>query len=107
MRRLVYCILIGILLLTAAACQTKGAAPFTQYTMSEVFGQTTYRPTPEELWKPARVGLKLDSGSQVRTAVGASALLRTEDGLIRLAPNTLLSRWRPTAAYRSRSRWGR
>jgi len=91
MRRLAYCALIGALLLTIAACQPKGAAPSTQYTVSDVFGQTTYRLTPEESWKPARVGLKLDSGSQVRTAVGASALLRTDDGLIRLAPNTLLA----------------
>jgi hypothetical protein len=59
--------------------------------VSEVFGQTTYRETPEEPWKPARVGLDLDSGSQIRTAVGASALLNPEDGLIRLAPDTALA----------------
>jgi hypothetical protein len=59
--------------------------------VSEVFGQTTYRATPEERWQPARDGLALDSGSQVQTAVGASALLRAQEGLIRLAPNTMLA----------------
>jgi hypothetical protein len=91
MRRLVYCALMGALLLAVAACQARQAAPSTQYTVSDMFGQTTYRAKPEEPWSPVRVGLKLDSDAQVRTAVGASALLRTEDSLIRLAPDTLLA----------------
>ena len=91
MRRLVYGVLIGALLLTAAACQPKGAAPSIHYTVSDLFGQATYRPRPEEPWAPARAGLRLDSGTQVRTATGASALLRIADTAIRLAPNTLLA----------------
>jgi hypothetical protein len=91
MRRLGSAVLFAVLLLLAAACQSKEPEPSTEYAISDVFGQSTYRPGAGEPWKPAYVGLKLDTGGQVRTAVGASALLRPEDGLIRLSPNTMLA----------------
>jgi hypothetical protein len=37
------------------------------------------------------MGLVLKPGGQVRAAVGSSILLRTDDGLVRLAPMTVLA----------------
>jgi hypothetical protein len=89
-KRLCILALALVLLLTStSACRSQ--EPSTEYVVSEVFRQTTYRHSGQEAWAPAYDGLVLDTGGQIRTAVGASALLRTEDGLVRLAPGTNLA----------------
>ena len=80
---------LALLLVALPACRSQ--EPSTEFTVSETYGQTTYRHTTEEAWQAAQIGLVLDTGGQVRTAVGASALLQAEDGLVRLAPNTTLA----------------
>jgi cell division septation protein DedD len=82
-------LVVAVLLAAMPACRPQ--EPSTEYVVAEVFGQTTYRHTVQEAWAPAYVGLALDTGGQLRTAVGASALLRAEDGLVRLAPDTTLA----------------
>jgi hypothetical protein len=80
---------LALLLAAAAACRPQ--EPSTEFAIIEVFGQTTYRRAAEDEWLPARMGLALDTGDQIRTAVGASALLQIEDGRVRLAPDTTLA----------------
>ena len=89
MRRLCSYAFLIVTLFAAAACQ-QVRAPST-FTLSEVFGQTSYRTDTQETWSPARIGLRLESGAQARTAVGSSILMRAEDGLARLAPGTSLT----------------
>jgi len=80
---------LALLLAALPACRSQ--EPSTEFTISETYGQTTYRHTTEEAWQAAQIRLVLDTGGQVRTAAGASALLQAEDGLVRLAPNTTLA----------------
>lgn len=80
---------IAVLFLVVA-CQGKSQS-LPAFTLSEVFGQTSYRGDSEGAWQPARVGLELPSGGQVRTAMGASILMRSSDGMARLAPGTSLA----------------
>jgi hypothetical protein len=91
MKRLCFLALVLVSLLAATACREGEEQFSTEYLLTEMFGQTTYRLDAQETWQPARVGLVLDTGSQLRTAHGASALLRTEDGLIRLTPRTTVA----------------
>jgi hypothetical protein len=80
---------LALLLAVGAACRSK--EPSTEFTVTEAFGQTTYRHALEDEWAPVSIGLALDTGGQIRTAVGATALLQSADGLVRLAPDTTLA----------------
>lgn len=88
--RFLYRFSLVVLVLLSAACQ-QGVDPVQLYTLSDVYGQATYRTGPDDSWQPARAGLKLQTGGQVRTAAGSSILLRTVEGLLRLAPSTTLA----------------
>ena len=90
-RRQTYILALALVLLLATLPACRSKEPSTEFVVSEVFGQATYRHTVQDVWSPAYIGLALDTGGQLRTAVGASALLQTTDGLVRLAPNTTLA----------------
>lgn len=90
-RRAICPALLLCLLVLAVACQQTQEPP-PVFTLTEVFGQTTYRPNPESTWQPAANGLRLLTGAQVRTAAASSIMMRTDDGgLVRLAPSTTLA----------------
>jgi hypothetical protein len=89
MVRFLHWFLMTAYLCLVVACQ-KDIEPSQVYTIAEVFGQATFRNSPQDAWQPAYGGVKLESGAQVRTAMSSSILMRTEDGLIRLAPVTTL-----------------
>jgi hypothetical protein len=78
------------LVLVSTACQESPETSL-PFTLTEAFGQTSYRTSPDGAWEPAHVGLAIGSGGQVRTAMASSILLRVEDGLLRLAPATTLA----------------
>ena len=48
-------------LLLAAGCQNKEPQISTEYTITDVFRQTTYRSSPEEPWQPAQIGVVFPS----------------------------------------------
>lgn len=86
-----YILALSLVLLLAALAACQPQAPSTGFVVTEAFGQTTYRQAADDAWSPVRQGIALDTGGQIRTAVGASALLQAEDGLVRLAPGTTLA----------------
>jgi hypothetical protein len=90
--RLVYRLILLLFAITLliAACQSE-TEPSQVFVLNEVFGQTSFRAGPEGTWQPARAGIELETGGQARTAVNSSILMRPTDGLIRLAPATMLA----------------
>jgi hypothetical protein len=90
MKRLSCFVFLIPLLVLACACQAEEEIS-TEFTLSEAFGQVTYRGGPEQEWQPARTGLTIETGGQVRTAAESSILMQPADGLIRLAPSTTLA----------------
>ncbi len=90
MKRLLRLSLLSATILIIVACQ-KQAEPSQEFALTEVFGQTTYRAGPEDPWQPARPGIKLHTGGQVRTAISSSILLSPDDGFVRLGPATMLA----------------
>ena len=90
MRRFACGIALLTMLCLAVACQ-KDDEPVPTYALADVYGQTTYRAGPDDTWNPAYGGIKLQAGGQVRTAMASSALVRSDEGIVRLAPDTLLT----------------
>ena len=82
--------LLVVCISSISACQPD-VEPSPEYVLTDVFGQTTFRSGPEDKWQPAWAGLKLQTGGQVRTAINSSILIRTDDGLVRMAPATMLT----------------
>ncbi|MBN1643158.1 MAG: FecR domain-containing protein [Anaerolineae bacterium] len=90
MKRVSYVILSIVLVVLVGACQ-QDVEPSQQFPLIEVFGQATYRSGPQSAWLPARSGLVLGTGAQLRTAMNASILVQPSDGYIRLAPASTLA----------------
>ena len=88
-RQLTYLLCLIVLLV---GCQPQKQEPPPVITLSDVFGQATFRPGPAGDWKPAYAGVALHNGGQARTAAASSMMLRTDDGgLVRMAPLTTLA----------------
>jgi len=77
---------------TQGNATTSGSGPERTAVLQEIDGSVEARPTVSDAWAPAKLGIQLVEGSQIRTGADGHALIElTEGSKIRLGPETTVA----------------